>query len=158
MTEPPTWRLTEAAREAWTTLASRLHHDPALAARAAAEVRFFTHLGPEVARAWHRPVLAGARRQGVAGITLGPWVYLYGPAALRRWPLIVHETMHAYQYLHRGTPRFLLGYVSEWTVHRLRGRDARTAYLDLHDEREARAIEQIAHAHPPPPPWVEPTR
>lgn len=114
---------------------------PAIGARA----RFVVGIEPTAAiRAWHRPILASARRQPVAGITLGPVVYVVRAALLDDWPLVAHECAHVGQVDRLGTVRFLARYGLDYARGRVRGLAHHAAYLAIADEVEARRVENAA--------------
>lgn len=117
-----------------------------LGREAARVARFSTIDQPQ--RVWHRPILGPARQRGVAGITLGVFVYVARHTYLDHWPLVVHEVAHVAQFVQRGVPAFLARYALQYLQGRARGMGDHQAYLALPDEVEARAVE--AQAGTPP--------
>ena len=93
---------------------------------------------------WHRPIVAGARRRGAIGVTLGRTVYLNGDRTRTNWPLLVHECVHVAQYVQTGVPLFLLRYGTEYVGNRFKGKSDHVAYMDLKSEVEARQVEDAA--------------
>ncbi len=152
------YRFTSAARDA---VCAALTDEPPLAevaARASADARFVAELTPlSPAPLWHRVALAGARRRGVAGITLGRVVYVAGAAQLDNWPLLVHEAAHVAQVHALNLARFLGGYAWDYLALRLDGLDDHEAYLGIDAERQARRVEARARSMAQPArPWLEP--
>lgn len=144
-----TYRLTDDARGALERAFDAAGVDGA--ARAADRARFVVGISASVAlRRWHRPALASAARQPVAGITLGPVVYLSDHHLLDDWPLVAHECAHVAQVDRRGTWRFLARYGLDYARGRARGLSHHAAYLAIADEVEARRVEASARAHPRP--------
>lgn len=142
-------RLTPGAQAVFVEVARAASLDPALAQRAAAAVALYEQ--PVARAAWQVPILAGARRNRVVGITLGLDVYFDHPHRLHDWPLIAHEVAHVMQFLRRGVPWFLVRYGAAYAAGRARGLSDRQAYLDLPDEVEARQVEHAARSRPAPP-------
>ena len=141
-------RLTPGAQAGFVDVARAAGLDPELARRAADAVALFER--PTARAAWQAPILAAARRNRVAGITLGTDVYFDHPGRLRDWPLIAHEVAHVVQFLERGIPWFLLRYGAGYLAGRARGLPDREAYLNLPDEVEARRVETAARNLPWP--------
>lgn len=107
-------------------------------------VRFYPTLFETQPMDWRQVFLAGARLNGVTGITLGDKVFLASPQWLDHAALLAHEAMHVVQQRHRHLLPFLAGYGWQWLRFRIAGMSGSDAYLSLSDEREARAIEASA--------------
>lgn len=151
------YRLTSAARDAVCAALGDEAQLAAVAARASVEARFVAELKPlSPAPLWHRVALAGARRRGVAGITLGRVVYVAGEAQLDDWPLLVHEAAHVAQVCAMNLARFLGHYGWDYLALRLDGLDDHEAYLGIDAERQARRVEARARELARPArPWLE---
>jgi hypothetical protein len=83
-------------------------------------------------------------RPGITGITLWKWV-LVDPKMIRGdreglARLVIHELIHLRQLGDDGYIVFTARYVWEYLEGRLRGKDARQAYLDISAEIEAREL------------------
>ncbi len=131
--------------------------DASLARRAAGVMVLLPYISATGSvKRWHKPFLLGAAHNLVGGITLGRHVYLDGRRYLNNWPILVHECVHVAQMLERGVGRFMAGYGVDFLKNLRAGHDSFSAYLELPDELQAQAIEDLAKHNGPPAdrPWT----
>lgn len=125
---------------------------PSICRRAVDTCRFipFTHFFPPAHRGL-RPLIAFfALRERASGIALGCKVYvrknLFSQGGQLPMELVAHEVAHVVQWLRDGTAPFLLRYLGEYLLARLRGLGKREAYLSISYEEEARRVETFLDA------------
>jgi hypothetical protein len=83
-------------------------------------------------------------RSGIRGVTIWRWVFV-DPELMRGdrdrlARLVIHELVHLRQLADTGYLPFTVRYVTEYLRGRLKGKDARQAYLDIAAETEAREV------------------
>jgi len=84
--------------------------------------------------------------RGVAAMTVRNRIFM-DPELVPAHPheraaLVIHELVHVRQWAQLGAVRFLASYVAGYLSGRLGGLDHRTAYVEIHLEREARLIQE----------------
>lgn len=108
-----------------------------------------------VAPAWLGELVGWVFGQ-VSGFTIGRRVFLFSkskrsllyvlPPLWRGWEglavLLAHELVHVRQYAEQGIVGFLVRYLWNYLILRLRGHSHRAAYHLLPQEREAYAVER----------------